>query len=133
MQAARMNACVCVCVQCVCGVCAVCVRACELNLMSSARLTMRGNKVNGERKQAVIVLTLFWNRVPVWRGEKRDTCKEPHMQKSERRRKKDAGLYHKNAPPPLFFFYSNTYKGKKSELDLRLQPGVSASQLPGSF
>lgn len=51
--------------------------------MSSALRTMRGNKVNGERKQAVIVLTLFWDLVSVWRGEKRDTCKEPHMQKSE--------------------------------------------------
>lgn len=77
--------------------------------MSSALRTMRGNKVNGERKQAVIVLTLFWDLVSVWRGEKWDTCEEPHMQKSGEQRKKErkkAVFRTERAPPsptPLFF------------------------------
>lgn len=110
----------------------VCARAREFNLMSSALRTMRGNKVNGERKQAVIVLTLFWDLVSVWRGEKRDTCEEPHMQKSEERRKKERSGFPAQRARPLppfhlptpflyyyFLFILTNHKAKKSELDWR--------------
>lgn len=50
--------------------------------------------------------------------KKRDTCKEPRIQKSEKRRKKEAGVYQNSVHFPHFF--STTYKGKKSELDLGL-------------
>lgn len=52
------------------------------------------------------------------RRKKRDTCKEPRIQKSEKRRKKEAGVYQNTVHFPHFF--STTYKGKKSELDLEL-------------
>lgn len=81
----------------------VCARACELNLMSSALRTMRGNKVNGERKQAVIVLTLFWDLVSVWRGKK-GTPARSHTCRSQKssERKKEAGFSEQNAPPLPF-------------------------------
>lgn len=43
--------------ECVCVL--VCGRACELNLISSACWTMRGNILRSERKPVVIVLTVF--------------------------------------------------------------------------
>lgn len=118
MQAARMNVCVCV--------------AFELNLISSGSLTMRGNKLSNERKQAVIVLTVFKDLVSLSR-EKRTPARS-HTYRSQKRgeRKKEAGVSQKNRTSPHFFLFHHL-QGKKSELDLGPQPSISASQLPGSF
>ncbi len=112
---------------CVC----VCVRACELNLISSACLTMRGNKLSNERKQALMVLTVFWDLVSVSREKKRTPARSHTYRSQKRGERKKLVSTRESAPPPLFL--SSTYKGKKSELDLGLQPSISASQLPGSF
>lgn len=118
VQAARMNVYVC-----------VCVRACELNLISSARLTMRGNKREEWKKTSRDAFDCILGRGSVSREEKKRTPARSCTYRSQKgwERKKLVSTRKVHLP---HFFYP---KGKKSELDLGLQPSISASQLPGSF
>lgn len=59
-----------------------CVRAGKLNLITSARPTMRDNKQGGERRLTAMVLIVI-GIVSVSRRGKKDTCEEPRIQKSE--------------------------------------------------
>lgn len=102
------------------------VWACELNLISSACLTKRGNKLSNERKWAVMVLTVFWDLVSVSRVKK-DTCKEPYTQKSERRERK-SGVYQESAPPPFF-----THKGQKVSLIWGCRPAYPPPSFQAPF
>lgn len=85
----------------VCG--CVCVRACELNLISSACLTMRGNKLSNERKQAVMVLTVFWDLVSVSRERKRTPARS-HTYRGQKRGERKKLVSTRKAHLPHFFF-----------------------------
>lgn len=63
--------------------------------------------------------------------EKRDTCKEPNIQKSEKRRKKEAGVYQKSAPPPLF--YPPLTRGRKVSLIWGCSPAYPPPSFQGPF
>lgn len=94
---------------CVCAYkCAwVCMCVYKFNLISSPSLLMRDviNRVMKESElwcfglYSGILCVCQEKESRVWKW---DTCNKPHIHKTEKGRKKEAGVHQKNTPPPLF-------------------------------